>query len=98
MEITVAWTTLLKVFLACLLAYLAIRLWPLAELLFLALLISIAFRPLFKWSEKRRWPKWGGVLVAALLPLGSTSWTTPPPGETKTNGSFLIRSSGDQAL
>ena len=39
LEITVWCTTLLKVFLACLLAYLVIRLWPLAELLFLALLI-----------------------------------------------------------
>jgi len=73
LEITVSWTTLLKVFLACLLAYLAIRLWPLAELLFLALLISIAFRPLINWSKKHRWPKWAGVLVAALLLLGTTS-------------------------
>ena len=73
LEITVAWTTLLKVFLACLLVYLAIRLWPLAELLLLALLISIAFRPLINWSKKHRWPNWAGVLVAALLLLGSTS-------------------------
>ena len=73
LEITVAWTTLLKVFLACLLAYLAIRLWPLAELLFLALLISVAFRPLTNWGEKHRWPKWAGVLVAAVLLLGSTA-------------------------
>ena len=73
LEITFSWTTLLKVFLACVLAYLAIRLWRLAELLFLALLIAIAFRPLIKWSEKHRWPKWAGLLVAALLLLGSTA-------------------------
>ena len=73
LEITVSWTTLLQVFLACLLAYLAIRLWPLAELLLLALLISMAFRPLMIWTEKHRWPKWAGVLVAAVLLLGSTS-------------------------
>lgn len=73
LEITVSWTTLLKVFLACLLAYLVIRLWPLAELLFLALLISIAFPTLMKWSKKHCWPNWAGVLVAALLLLGSTS-------------------------
>ena len=72
-EITVSWATLLQVFLACLLVYLAIRLWPLVELLFLALLISIAFRPLIKWCAKQRWPKWAGVLVAALLLLGSSS-------------------------
>lgn len=73
LEITVSWTTLGKVFLACLLAYLGIRLWPLAELLFLALLISMAFRPLTDWGKKHHWPKWAGVLVAAVLLLGSTS-------------------------
>ena len=51
LEITVSWTTLLRLFLACELAYLAIRLWPLAELLFLALLISIGFRPLIQWAK-----------------------------------------------
>ena len=45
LEITVSWTTILKVFLACLLAYLAFRLWHLVELLLLALLIALAFRP-----------------------------------------------------
>ena len=73
LEITVSVTTLLKVSLACLLIYLVIRLWPLAELLFLALLISIAFRPLMKWSKEHRWPKWAGVFVAAVLLLGSTA-------------------------
>lgn len=73
LEITISWTTLLQVFLACLLAYLAIRLWPLAELLFLALLIALAFRPLIKWSEQHHWPKWAGVVVAAMLLLGSTA-------------------------
>jgi predicted PurR-regulated permease PerM len=71
-EITVSWTTLLKVFIACLLAYLAVRLWRLAELLLLALLIAIAFWPLIQWTKKRRWPKWTGLLLSALLLLGST--------------------------
>ena len=73
LEITVAWSTLLKLFIACLLAYLAIRLWRLAELLFLALLIAIAFRPLIQWTKRHHWPKWAGVLLGALLLLGSTA-------------------------
>ena len=73
LEITVSWTTFLKIFLTCLLAYLAFRLWHLVELLLLALLIAIAFRPLLQWTRRRHWPKWGGVLLAALLLLGSTA-------------------------
>jgi len=72
-EVTVSWTTILKVLLACLLVYLAVRLWPLAELLLLALLIAIAFRPLIQWTQRRRWPKWAGVLLCAILLLGSTA-------------------------
>ena len=73
LEITVAWTTLLRVFVACLLAYLAFRLWHLGELLLLALLIAVAFQPLIQWTRKRGWPKWAGVLLSASLLLGSTT-------------------------
>jgi predicted PurR-regulated permease PerM len=73
LEITISWTTLLKVFLAGVLAYLAIRLWPLAKLLLLALLISIAFRPLIKWCKRHRWPEWAGVLLSAAVLWGSTA-------------------------
>jgi predicted PurR-regulated permease PerM len=73
LEITVAWTTLLKVLTAGLLAYLALRLWRLAELLLLALLIAVAFLPLIQWTQRHRWPKWAGVLLGALILLGSTT-------------------------
>ena len=73
LEITVTWTTLLKLFTACLLGYLAVRLWRLAELLLLALLIAVAFRPLMQWINRHGWPKWAGVLLGALLLLGSTA-------------------------
>ncbi len=73
LEITVSWITILKVFLACLLAYLAVRLWHLMELLLLALLIALAFRPLMQWTRRRHWPQWGGVLLGALILLGSTT-------------------------
>ena len=73
LELTVSWTTLLKIFLACLLAYLTFRLWRLLELLLLALLIAVAFRPLMQWTTRRHWPKWGGVLLGALILLGSSA-------------------------
>ena len=73
LEITVSWTTLLKIFLTCLLAYLGFRLWRLVELLLLALLIAIAFRPLIQWTRRRDWPKWGGALLGAGILLGSTA-------------------------
>jgi predicted PurR-regulated permease PerM len=73
LEITVSWTTLLKIFLACLLAYLAIRLWRLTELLLLALMVAIAFQPLIQWTKSHRWPKWIGVFLSAFVLLGSTT-------------------------
>jgi len=73
LEITVSWTTLLKIFLACLLAYLAIRLWRLTELLLLALMVAIAFQPLIQWTKSHRWPKLIGVFLSAFVLLGSTT-------------------------
>src|SRR5436190_11091526 len=70
LKLTVTWATLLKILAAVLLAFMAVKLWPLAEILFLALLIAIAFWPLLRWTETRGWPKWAGVLIASLLLSG----------------------------
>jgi predicted PurR-regulated permease PerM len=51
--------------------YLLIRLAPLLELLFLALLLAISLAPLVTWTERRGWPRWVGLLLAALLLFGS---------------------------
>ena len=72
-EITIAWTAIIKVLLGCLLALVAVRLWPLAELLLLALLIAIALKPLIQWTRRRHWPRWAGVLLSAFLLLGSAT-------------------------
>jgi predicted PurR-regulated permease PerM len=53
-----------------LLAYLAVRLWPLLELLLLGLLIAIAFVPLIDWTRRRGWPQWAAVLFSGLTLLG----------------------------
>src|SRR4051794_5905672 len=70
---TVSWGTLLKIGVAGLLGYLAIRLWRFEELLLLSLIIAIAFRPMLRWFEKRNFPKWTGVLAASLLLFGLTA-------------------------
>jgi predicted PurR-regulated permease PerM len=69
-RITVTWATLFKILLAVLLAFVALKLWPLVEILILGLLIAITFWPVMRWTAARGWPKWTGVLIAAVLLLG----------------------------
>jgi predicted PurR-regulated permease PerM len=68
-SITISWATILKILAACLLAYCAIRLWELAELLFLALLIAITLRPILDWTRRRRWPDWAGITFCSIIVL-----------------------------
>lgn len=70
-ELTISWTTILKVLVAAALVYFMIRLTSLLELLFLALLLAISLAPLLTWLERRGWPRWIGLVVAALLLFGS---------------------------
>lgn len=70
-EVTISWATLLKLFIACLIAYLAIRLLPFIELLLVALLIAITLWPLLNWTSRHGWPRWGSIMLCALLLLGS---------------------------
>ena len=102
LEVTISWATLLKLFIAGLLAYLAFRLWRLAELLLLALLIAIAFRPLIQWTNRHRWPKWTGLLLSSLLLLGSTAlfvvFLVPTIGTQGTAFIAKLPASRDQLL
>lgn len=68
-EITVSWMTLFKILAAVLLAYLSIRLWPLVELLFLALLVAITLSPIVHWTRRRGWPEWTGIAISFFLLL-----------------------------
>ncbi|MDB6123221.1 MAG: hypothetical protein JWQ71_2214 [Pedosphaera sp.] len=73
LEFTVPWRTLLKIAAACLLGYVVWQLARFVELLLLSLLIAIAFRPLLRWTTRRGWPKWAGVLICGLILFGSTA-------------------------
>ncbi len=68
-EITVSWITLFKILAAVLLAYLSIQLWPLVELLFLALLIALTLSPIVRWTRRRGWPEWTGIAISFVLLL-----------------------------
>jgi predicted PurR-regulated permease PerM len=70
-EVTVSWSTLLKVVMAGLLVFLAVKLWPLLALLLLALLVAITLFPILRWTRRHGWPNWAGVLFIALLLLVS---------------------------
>ena len=69
-EFTISWTAIAKLLLAILAAYLLVRLWPLIELLLLALLIAIAFNPLVHSTQKYHWPHWAAVLLSAVILFG----------------------------
>jgi predicted PurR-regulated permease PerM len=69
-EITISLGTIFKILLAIVIATLGMRLWPFAELLLLALLIALAFRPLMLWVERHGWPKWVGLTISGLLLFG----------------------------
>jgi len=69
-EFTISWTAIAKLLLAILVAYLLVRLWPLLELLLLALLIAIAFDPIVHWTRKHNWPHWAAVMLSAVIMFG----------------------------
>lgn len=69
-EITISWGTIFKILLAIVIAIFGMHLWQFAELLLLALLLALAFRPLLLWAERRGWPKWVGITISALLLFG----------------------------
>jgi predicted PurR-regulated permease PerM len=66
-EITVSWVTILKVLAVVLLAFLAVRLWPLLELLLLSILIAITLFPILQWLRRHGWPDWCGLLLIGLV-------------------------------
>src|SRR6188768_3175370 len=66
-EVTVSWVTLLKVVVALFLVFLVIKLWPLLALLLLALLVAITLFPILRWTRRRGWRDWTGILIIALL-------------------------------
>ncbi|MES2568969.1 MAG: AI-2E family transporter [Verrucomicrobiota bacterium] len=66
-EIVIPWRTILKVLVAVLLFWMVMILWPLTELLIVAILVALPLWRIVEWTLKRGWPKWVGITLCTLL-------------------------------
>src|ERR671915_426554 len=64
------WTTLWKVLAAVALVWLWLRLWRLAMLVLVAIIIAIGLAPVVRWLEARRWRRWAAAGSVTLLVFG----------------------------
>ena len=72
-RLEITWATILKVLLAVLLAFCAVKLWPVVKLLVVAILLAVVLYRIVNWTCARQWPRWVGILfaiVALLLVIG----------------------------
>ena len=65
-RIEIAWKTIPKVLSGILLAFVAIRLWPLCKLLIVSMLLAVPLYRLAVWAWHKGWPRWAGLLLASL--------------------------------
>ncbi len=64
LRVEITWKTIFKVLLGALLGYVAVKLWPLLQLLTVAILIAVAFYRIVSRVCNRGWPRWAGLLLA----------------------------------
>jgi predicted PurR-regulated permease PerM len=65
-RIEIAWKTIFKVLAGVLVAFVAIRLWPLCKLLIVSVLLAVPLYRLALWTWRKGWPRWAGLLLASL--------------------------------
>src|SRR5947199_8597474 len=68
-SIEIKWKTLFRIMLAALLGYALFRIWPIIKLLVVAILIATALYTIVRWTLRRGWPRWVGLLLATLTLL-----------------------------
>lgn len=68
-QIEISWKSILRLLFGAVLSYMAILLWPIVKLLILAVLIAVALYPIVRWTERRRWPRWTGLILATVVLL-----------------------------
>ena len=66
MRIDIPLVTIFKVLLGVLLAFVAIKLWPLFKLLIVSLLLAVPLYRLVLWGCRKGLPRWAGLLLASL--------------------------------
>lgn len=65
-RLEIAWKTIIKVLAGILLAYVAIKLWPLCKLLIVAILVAVPLYRVASWAWRKGWPRWAGLSLASL--------------------------------
>lgn len=65
-RIEISWKTIFKVLSGVLLAFVAMKLWPLAKLLIVSILVAVPLYRVVLWLGRKGWPRWAGLLVASL--------------------------------
>jgi predicted PurR-regulated permease PerM len=79
------WGTLARIALVAGLVWAWLKLWPLAMVLCVALVLAVTFDPPIAWLEKHRFPRWASVIVLGLSLLGATAllvaFVIPPLAE-----------------
>ncbi len=64
-RVEITWKSVFRVLVGVLLANVAMTLLPIVKGLVLAILIAVAFYPVVRWTCRRGWPRWLGVLLAS---------------------------------
>ena len=67
-----SWGALAKVALAAILVWAWLKLWPLALVLLVAIVLAVTFDPPVSWLERHKFPRWLSVLVLGALLLGAS--------------------------
>jgi len=82
LELSIPSATIVKVLVAALLTWAALRLWPELVYLTLSLLLAVTLEPAVAWGEERRVPRWvavGGMAMMLLGLLGIFATLVVPP-------------------
>jgi len=69
-ELRVPFATLLKIALALLLVLCVVKLWPIAIMVVIAVLLAVMLDPLVRWLEAHRVRRGVGIALVAILVFG----------------------------
>jgi predicted PurR-regulated permease PerM len=78
----ISWSAIAKVLATLVLVWMWLRLWPLAMVVLISILIAVALDPIVRWLEARRIPRWAGsagcilILAGGLVALLLAGWSS----------------------
>src|SRR4051812_1785647 len=68
-RLEITWSSIFKVLIGVLLAFAAVKLRFVFEMIIVAILLSVVLYRIITWTCERGWPRWLGVLLATLALL-----------------------------